>query len=271
MTDATDQWSRAKEFWHRLGPPLRPQNADILAVRDLLNSAPKRKEPWNILILGVTPEFAHYPWPEGSTIYALDQSQAMIDHVWPGNAEHAQLGDWCNMPFRNEMFDLLLCDGGLQLLSVEKRGALKAEIHRVLSDSGIFIVRTFGQQNHTLSLEEVVTGVDTGAITNLNELKVLVGTALQTTPTTGVALADIWRTLKNKFDSWEVLAKKLNQPLDLVTAINSYKDNHSRMSFMDGQYLTSFFTEQDAFATLKILTPSYAFGPCFQTVGLIKR
>lgn len=271
MTNATDQWSRAKEFWHRLGPPLRPQNADILAISALLNGAPQRKERWNILILGVTPEFAHYPWPEGSTVYALDQSQAMIDHVWPGKAEHAQLGDWCNMPFQSGIFDLVLCDGGLQLLSAEKRAALKAEIHRVLSDSGIFIARTFGQQTQTLSLEDVVTGIDSGTITNLNELKVLVGTALQTTPATGVALADIWRTMKNKFGTWETLAQKLNQPLDLVTAIDSYKDNNSRMSFMDGQYLTRFFTEQDEFATLDILTPSYAFGPYFQTVGLIKR
>ena len=58
----TGHWAEIARRWQQVGPPLRPSVQDIAfytrAIADI--TAPRA------LILGVTPELYHLPWPAGA-------------------------------------------------------------------------------------------------------------------------------------------------------------------------------------------------------------
>ena len=80
-------WEELARKWDRYGPPICPDHSDVAHYRAGIAGAEA-----HVLLLGVTPQLAGL----GTRLTALDGSQAMIDHVWPGNTpgRRAILGDW---------------------------------------------------------------------------------------------------------------------------------------------------------------------------------
>lgn len=113
---STGQWPEVARDWP-FGPPLRPALPDVTLVCNALSHLRLAADrPLRVLIMGVTPEIYHLRWPDGCTARAIDWTPAMIEHVWPGLREHVALDDWRKMPFPAGSFDVVTCDGGLNLL-----------------------------------------------------------------------------------------------------------------------------------------------------------
>ena len=88
--DGTHHWAAIARQWKQLGPPLRPVAQDIGFYWNAAEKWVRERGAPRVLLLGVTPELYHLPWPKGTDLLAVDRSQAMIETVWPGPKEAVQ-------------------------------------------------------------------------------------------------------------------------------------------------------------------------------------
>lgn len=95
-----------------------------------------------VLLLGVTQELAHI----GKRLSAIDRSEAMIAHVWPGDSEraNARKADWLNPPFPDRSFTAIIGDGSLSAIAwpYDYR-TLLAQAARILEPGGVIALRLF--------------------------------------------------------------------------------------------------------------------------------
>jgi SAM-dependent methyltransferase len=149
--EGIEPWAVFAEKWVRLGPPLRPCPEDLQRLKEAWATSLPGRIPGRrieILSLGVTPEFASFPWAEQISLRAIDSSEEMIRSVWPGDGPDrmAVLGHWEQMPFADASFDLIVCDTGLALVAkAASLTALAGELRRLLRKEGRVVVRHFAR------------------------------------------------------------------------------------------------------------------------------
>src|SRR5436190_2099932 len=70
-------WKDHAVNWDLIGPPLRPAPEDLAviaeAVSRLTDEVPHRD--LKVLILGVTQEYARFPWPKGTNLVAWERNE----------------------------------------------------------------------------------------------------------------------------------------------------------------------------------------------------
>jgi len=229
------QWPEIARRWDQLGPPLRPVDADLVPIRSAL-TAWRASHPGvapRVLILGVTPELYRLPWPDLTQVRAADRTPEMIAHVWPGRPEDVLRADWRDLPLEDGGIDMALCDGGLHLLDFPSgQACLLQELARAMAPDGLLIVRLFTPPAVTETVDEVLTALLSGGIRDLNHLKLRLGTALQDSPESGVALHTVWRTLHETAGDWPQLAQRLGWEIEHLLAIDAYRGSPARYHFV---------------------------------------
>jgi hypothetical protein len=105
----TTPWSEFHRRWHRLKPPLRPNEEVRAALGDAISGHDQR-----VLLLGLTPELCEI----GQQTVAVDWSAKMLAAVWPGNTatRHAVRGNWLDIPCTDGAFSAVIGDGSLNCL-----------------------------------------------------------------------------------------------------------------------------------------------------------
>ena len=233
---APGQWPAVARNWPLIGSPLRPAAADCTAFGAALGrwSAAHPGVAPRGLILGVTPELYELAWPDQSLLRAADRTEAMIRHIWPGPPQNALRSDWRSLPLADASTDIVLCDGGLHLLDYPAgQQALCDELARVLAPGGMAVFRLFVPPGQPEMPEAALRSLREGGIRDLNCLKLRLGMALQATPQQGVALAEVWRTLRGEVrDDWRELADRLGWRLDELSVIDAYRDSGASYHFV---------------------------------------
>ncbi|HEX2880768.1 MAG TPA: class I SAM-dependent methyltransferase [Polyangiaceae bacterium] len=260
--EGESHWSAVAERWKLVGPPLRPSSVDAEEyARVVLDWAAVQGSP-RALILGVTPELYGLPWPTGTTLSAVDHTQAMIDALWPGPKGSALRAEWTDLPVPSGSVDIAVCDGGLHLLShPNQQLAMVRSLERVLVVGGLFIVRLFVPPAQQESVDRVLRDLDSGAIPNLNVLKLRLGMALQQSATEGVELHHVWSVLQSQFPDFEALARRLGWELAHLQAIDTYRNCQSRYHFVSLEEVQQMFCGEDpAFELVSVHAGSYALG-----------
>ncbi len=266
-------WPRIARDWRHVRPPLRPAAQDVefclSAVREWAGAgrAPR------VLLLGVTPELYHLPWPAGTDILAADRSQSMIDCVWPGPREAALCSDWRTLALADGSRDIALCDGGLHLLKYpEEQRQLAMLLNRVLSDGGLCILRLYVPPASRESPGAVLSDLLQARIPNMSNLKLRLGMSLQETASEGVELAAVWRALKDAAPDLARLASDVGWPLEETLAINAYRDSGDRYCFVSVHEATDLFcTSPGGFDLRQVCVPTYELGAQCPTLVLRKR
>jgi SAM-dependent methyltransferase len=270
------QWPEVALIWSQIGPPLRPDERDLEIITAFLHEHFTRvpTRPLSILILGVTPELYHLPWPDGSTVRAIDRTQAMIDHVWPGPRQAATHASWLDMPFKPSSMDLVLCDGGLHLLNYpQQQQDLVYRLAEIIKPDGYCAFRLFTPPVDKESVESVLTDLRTGAIPNLNHLKLRLGAALQEDSGRGVGLNEVWQTLHDAEPDLERLACTLGWESGHIHAIDAYKSNSARYYFVTADEALELFcgARAGAFEVCRIEYPDYPMGELCPTIIFRRR
>ncbi|MFT5720594.1 MAG: hypothetical protein ACI9W6_000894 [Motiliproteus sp.] len=264
------QWNVVSDKWNLLGPPLRPVQEDISLITSGINKwLDTSDHSYETLILGVTPEYYFHSWPGCSGIKATDNSKKMIADVWPGAFEDAQCSSWLEMDWPENKFSLALCDGGLQLLDYPlEQHFLVKKLSAIIKDDGLVILRLFARPSVTETLDSVFEKLDKGGVSNLNQLKIVLGMALQKDCKTGVVLNDIWASLTSRYSNWNKLAEDLGVPVDYVNIIDAYKDNATIYNFMSVEEVVEIFEEASdgRFQCVDVFTPTYACGELCPTL-----
>lgn len=233
-----EPWAAHAEQWSRVGPPLRPCLEDLHRLQAAwVNSLPQGlpTRPIEILLLGVTPEIAIFPWASDFNLTAVDASAMMIQAVWPGNApgRRAVLGDWLSLPFGAAAFDLILCDCGLVVIAdMDLFTPLSRELQRVLRPDGRVVLRHFSRPDNPESVADLTLAVAAGGVGNFNELKLRLLMALQgDRADLGVSLSETFDCFERLFPDREALAARLGCSLAIISTIDAYRGRNARYAF----------------------------------------
>jgi len=202
-----------------------------------MESLPARLPPrrLDILSLGVTPEIALHPWAPDTHITAIDASEEMIRHVWPGDSpvRRAVHGNWLQMPFADTSFDLIVNDAGLLLVAgAEKLRAAADELRRVLRPDGRVVLRHFARPASPEPLDALVRAVADGKLRNFHELKLRLLMVLETEkPGAGIRLDDVYDCFNLLFADRALLAGRLGCDPRTVETIDRYRGQEARYTF----------------------------------------
>jgi SAM-dependent methyltransferase len=267
-SEESGQWPSISSFWELLGPPLRPSSQDVDIVADAIaRFGPAKTTSLDILVLGVTPEFTDLDIGRKLEFQAIDRTPSMIASIWPGPKESAVCADWRSMPWTQPVFNVALCDGGLQLLDHPSGVSTVArELQRVLKPGGLFIVRLFCPPIAKEDPEEVLSQLISGSIMNLNELKLRLHSALQNNVEDGVSLADVWQFLHDRLGPWSELAARLGWSLEHLQVIDAYRNNTARMHFFELSQAIDLITNTSGLEHLYTAKGNYRMAECCPTL-----
>ncbi len=264
-------WQAMATVWHQLASPLRPSAKDQASYWSCIDGWIQNYACPRILILGVTPELYELPWPTKHDLIAMDRARGMIDLVWPGPKQCVVEADWCNMPLPAGSRDLALCDGGLILLSSAGERELVAKLHEVLSPGGRCVLRLFVLPARAESSAHVMDDLLAGRIASLNILKLRLGMALQESPDDGVAVYDLWKTLREADSGWELLAARVGWPVEQLRAIDAYRESPARYRFTTQAATEALFCAEGKFTFLGRRIENYPLAERCPVVAFARR
>ena len=266
-------WGRTACYWPRIGPPLRPCEEDLAFVRDAVREWDGKGTAPRVLVLGVTPEFWSFPWPQGTDILAVDRSEPMIRAAWPGPRHCVLCADWLEMALPDASRDIALCDGGLHLLAYpQEQGQLIRRLRGVLSDNGLCILRLYVPPPRRESSRTVLEDLLAGRVANLNVLKLRLSMALQKSAEEGVALTSVWAAVRQVVPDLAALAAAIGWPAGQAEAFEVYRDSPARYHFVTIEQVRGLFCcEPGGFDLPCVREPSCELGGRYPTAVLQRR
>ena len=262
------QWpSIAEAFLTAVGHPLRPIEPDLNNFKHFSDPIPLKHDSPKALILGVTPEL-HTLLSPSYSVFAMDRTEDMIKHVWPGNPENVIRKNWLDLEQLDQTFELILLDGGLHLVQYpEEQQKLLSAISSKLKSGGRFITRLFTPPKKRESVEEVMTKFKQGTITSINQLKIKLGNALQSSARDGVILDDIWKTVEKNIPDFEDIGSQLGWTQMELKALHFYRNLPARYSFVTLEEVIEMANKASTNMTyLGVKTPHYTLGEQFPCV-----
>lgn len=226
----------ARRFRH-VGPPLRPCQDDIRLIEAAVaeRHGGNSSDGLRALLCGVTPEIAEMTWPVGTQLLAVDQSEAMVRYIWPGDIDgrrRAEVGNWLALPQPDGWFDVVVGDGYFCCMSYpDGYRALAASIHRVLKDQGTLIIRFFVRPEASDTPQDVFDDLTAGRIGSFHAFKWRLAMALQPSSREGVRLDDIWKTWINAGIDKDALIALTGWPEEAIDTMNFYRGQEPHWSF----------------------------------------
>lgn len=237
MSSGHDHWNEHARRWSHVGPPLRPCQADIALVESCLREhLAKRDGDVEALLLGVTPELALMSWPDRSRLLAVDRNLAMLGGVWPQARLRlpalAVCADWLALPCADGSRNVVLGDGCLTLLpSATHYARFFAEMRRVLTGDGCFIIRHFTRPDDPEQVDAVFAALLGGRIGNFHVFKWRLAMALHGSLAEGVNVGTIWEEWNRRNISALELSRRLGWPVAAINTIDSYRGSDMRYTF----------------------------------------
>jgi len=271
--DRTDHWPEIARLWRHIGPPLRPVAQDVRFYSDAVREWVGLRGAPRALLLGVTPELYRLPWPEGTDLLAVDRSQDMIDRVWPGPKDAARCMSWLDLSLPGSSRDIVLCDGGLQLLAHPQGQRRLAHVLRgILSDGGLCVVRLYAPPARRESPDAVLRDLLEGKIACMNLLKLRLGMSLMNAAAEGVELGTIWRALHAAAPDLNELAARIGWSAEHMSAIDPYRDSAVRYHFVTADQVSQMFCgDPGGFEVRRVSVPDYELGERCPTIVLQRR
>ncbi len=263
-------WSRHARQWAHVGSPLRPGSEDGEIFWDLVADDAKSAAAPRAVVLGVTPELALLPWPGGGQLTAVDQSQDMIDRVWPADqlpcSGRAICASWKDMPLDDASVDVALGDGSMSVLpSGRDYHAVIKEFHRVIKPGGQLILRCFVHPDEKEPVDNVFAALDRGEIGSMHALKWRIAMALQKSLDTGVVVSDIRDHFMKHVTNRKAAAKKLGWPIEAIDTIDAYENSPVSYTFPTMAEIAAAFTGK--FKAARIVHPTYELGERCPVIG----
>jgi len=223
-----------------------------------------------VLLLGVTPEIYHLPWPTGTDFLAVDHTQAMIDTVWPGPEEEVRCTDWLALALPQGSRDLAFCDGGLHLLAYpyDQRRLVRL-LRGILSDRGLCILRLYVPPPQGESPDSVLKDLVERRIPNVNILKLRLCMSLQENATEGVALESVWQVIHGAAPNLDEVAVRIGWPAERMLAIEAYRGSTARYHFVSVDQVSELFCgSPGGFEMHRLCVPAYELGDQCPTIVL---
>lgn len=259
------QWpSIARVFLESIGHPLRPINDDLDGFSAFIEPVIQSIVRPKALILGVTPELYHLLQPN-CHVSCMDHTADMIRFVWPGSGEQVFQSNWLDLESIDELFDLILIDGGLHLLSFhEQQSALVTAITSKLRPGGRFVTRLFTPPHRRETTKNVWRAAHDGSIPSVNHLKIRLLSALQISAESGVELHNVWREIEANRELVNSLEGMPGWSEREITALEAYRDRRAKYSLIFPDQLVTLMEKAGSDLKLEgLYKPDYLLGDQF--------
>jgi len=261
LVEQTEVWARHARQWARVGPPLRPSADDEVLLSRVVETWP-RNRAHTVLLLGVTPEVAHAPWPSRTRLVAIDHSFAMIKAIWAGaatNPAFAVCADWRSLPVAKGACDLIVGDGSLNVFARgAEHHALARALREAIAPDGRLVLRLFVRPDRAEPVETVIADLVAGRIRSFHAFKWRLAMAVHGDHGDGVRLADIWRAWHDAVPDPAALADRLGWSRDVVGTIDAYRDSPTRYTFPTHAEIAAALAP--LFKEIERLVPPYEIG-----------
>ena len=250
--DSSSYWDALAERYFSMPEPLVPSARELELIWQSIPDNLVGSNPPAVLVLGATPAFYHLKWPPGSKLFAVDKSVNMLRAIWPGGMANAECAEWTTMQLPAASRDIVLCDGGLTLLSQPGQLAeLAHTLHRVLRPGGVFIARLFAVSGPRPDPGTFLQAIEAGRIRNSSELKLYLWMALSGSSSSscsnsgsGLRLHAIWQFIHTSCpDIYAKLTALGWHEKDLVP-IEQYKNCNDIYVFPAAEKVCKIFCEQ---------------------------
>jgi SAM-dependent methyltransferase len=268
-----NHWVEFARLWDYMTPPFRPSEEDVEVFKSHLNNWVKNYGSPRVLLLGVTPEIYHLPWPKGTDFLAVDHNPAMIERVWPGPKEKVLCCNWLNLKLPEGSRDIIFCDGGLHLLAYPKeQKQLVRIIRKFISPCGIVIFRLFVLPSIPESPFTLAREFMEGKIFNLNLFRLRLAMSFQNNSTRGVELIKVGEFIDEFFPDLEGLAKKVGWSSADLDLLRIYRNSKNRYHFLTlKQSLDLFCGPTGNFEMQNLYFPTYEWGKQFPIIVFRRR
>lgn len=220
-----NHWDGHARQWPILGSPLRPN------AQDVQNFEQSISQNGRTVLLGVTPELAGI----SEMVVAIDNNQAMIDAVWPGNSglKQALCGDWLQSPLPPAIWDNVVGDGSLVLLKFPvQQDRLFVEAARLLKLGGRLILRCFVRPDVPEKIRRLREEVLAGTVATFHSFKWRLAMAVcgeMNSP--NITARDIFAAFTDLFPPSKDLAHITGWSSTSINTIEVYKDSQAIYSF----------------------------------------
>jgi hypothetical protein len=214
------------------------------------------------LLLGVTPSIATMNWPDGSRLFALDSSSAMVGSVWPGDVpgiRSAACGDWRAIPSPACSFNVVVGDGSLNCVRFpDDIEAVLEELSRTMTECGILVLRGYFQLPEPESPLAVIDDMLRGAIPHFHAFKLRLLMSMQESAEEGVATDKVYRYWTSRNLDVDDVARRAGWSVPQIRSIELYSGTNTVLSFPTLRefraVLSCYFHE------ISLTIPSYALG-----------
>lgn len=267
-------WDNQARQWALIGEPLKPSEAELQnSYSWILEHAKLRSDFLTVLVLGVTPEIIHLPWPAQTKLLAVDCNETMIQSVLPKKTATLNpiglLANWLQLPIPSSSIDVVIGDGCYSQVLCKDYETLTQEIRRVLKPDGIFVIRFFTKSEFADPVESIHHDVLSGKIASFHAFKLRLAISLQSDLRQGVCLKDIWRNWDLSFKQ-DVLQnmQKLKWNRETINTIDTYHLSNTVYTFPTYKEIRSVFSKH--FFERGLHTPGYYLGHCCPTFRFSK-
>jgi hypothetical protein len=261
-----DYWALLARQFHHQQPPLRPSAEDAAIFSSIIRDWYRRRAPshTSVLLLGVTPEIATLPLPANSSLLALEQSQAMIDIVWPGNIPNERAvmrGNWFDISLEPQSFDVVIGDGfATGMAYPDQYQKIAKRISEWLQPDGLLVARLFIRPETPETHERILSDLQARRVPRFDILKWRLGMACQNNVKHGVAVEEIYHALIALEEAWPSLPEDAGWPRPTVDTIRLYSGRSNRYHFPTIAEITAEFG--GSLELVATTFPKYDFGEC---------
>ena len=234
---SNDIWQNKYSIQYRGGFPLRPPQEVANLFDKLVNATNKNtNKPFELILLGVTPELALINWPDNISLKAFDQSKEMIANVWQYNPKinsSVHLSTWQSLPLVSHTIDSIIGDGcTTQLSDKDTFDLLFNELHRVLKAEGHIFLRCFIRPDETESLSKISEDALGGKIKFFGSLKWRIAMSLVSHhKNMFISVNEIYKSFNELFPDREKLSAHTQWPIDMINTIDSYLGSLMQYNF----------------------------------------
>jgi hypothetical protein len=230
----------------RLKPPLRPNAEIVAAYRKAIAGHIAR-----VLLLGVTADLVDL----GDTTVAVDMSEQIIAHAWPGDTERRRAihANWMNMPLQEREFTAIIGDGSLAGYKLAKYPALFETLGGVLLPGARLALRIYEMPEQGETVEQVRLAAMAGQIKGFHAFKWRLAMAIVAeTKNASVIASMIHDVFERAFPDRAALGGATGWSLDDIAEIDAYAAVPLKLNFLTRREILSVLPKE--FANPRFMT-----------------
>ncbi len=252
------------KYLSRIGPPLRPQDEDLVLLKRALGSISGVH-----LLLGATPEYATL----AAQVVAVDYNEAMLREVWPRSARghDAVRANWLRLPFAAHSVVAVLGDGSVNARAYpDEYTMLFEQLRRVLVPGGRLVMRAFVRPEGAQSCRTLCERALRREFRSFHAFKWRLGMAmLAESDEVNVRAADIYACRRELLPDDETLAAATGWDIAAIGTINAYRGATVSFSFPTLEQLRRSYAA--TFDEISVAHGAYELAECCPILSLLAR